>query len=178
MISPTGLCCCGCGQSTRIAECANSRTGDVKGEPRRFLKGHQTRRPSPPGRRLSTGGYVLLFAPEHPRATTNGSVFEHIVVAEKALGRLLPLGAVVHHVNDEKAENRNDNLVILENNSEHKSLHRRRRVLRAGGNPWTQWLCSTCKLPKDLTEFYRRKNGWVNSECKTCERKRRGTAAA
>lgn len=41
--------------------------------------------------------------------------YVHILVAEKALGRTLPKGAEVHHVNEDRADNRNTNLVICEN---------------------------------------------------------------
>jgi hypothetical protein len=39
----TGLCECGCGDPARIAERTHSREGVFKGEPLRFLRGHQTR---------------------------------------------------------------------------------------------------------------------------------------
>lgn len=35
-----GRCQCGCGQATRIARRSDPRSGDVKGQPRRFLRGH------------------------------------------------------------------------------------------------------------------------------------------
>lgn len=37
------LCECGCGQPTRLVTMTNRRLGVVKGEPRRFLPGHQAR---------------------------------------------------------------------------------------------------------------------------------------
>jgi hypothetical protein len=39
------LCECGCGGITAIAKQTNARYGHVKGQPRRFRKGHNTRRP-------------------------------------------------------------------------------------------------------------------------------------
>lgn len=172
--NPSGLCMCGCGGAAPIALQTDSKLGHVRGKPKRFIFGHHLRlKWSPTGTRPSSGGYTLFYAPEHPRATSSGSVFEHIVVVERVVGHFLQRPAVVHHVNDVKSDNQNHNLCVLENNSEHKSLHRRRRVLRAGGNPWTQWICSACKQVKDLSHFYRRSNGWVNGECRECERKRR-----
>lgn len=40
---PYGYCHCGCGQRTRIAPVTRKDTGDLKGEPKRFLYGHASR---------------------------------------------------------------------------------------------------------------------------------------
>lgn len=37
---PIGLCQCGCGQTTTIAPWADPRWGVVRGQPRRFIRGH------------------------------------------------------------------------------------------------------------------------------------------
>lgn len=39
-----GECWCGCGRKTRIATATNRRNGHVKGEPVRYVKGHNERR--------------------------------------------------------------------------------------------------------------------------------------
>jgi len=36
-----GLCECGCGGKTRLSERTDPRDGTIKGQPRRFIKGHQ-----------------------------------------------------------------------------------------------------------------------------------------
>lgn len=64
------------------------------------------------GRRYNADGYILLYKPEHPRANRGGAVFEHIVVAEEQLGRLLEPGEIVHHLNHVKDDNRPENLVV------------------------------------------------------------------
>ena len=38
-----GLCGCGCGSTTKIADKTQKRDGDIKGMPRRFVSGHQGR---------------------------------------------------------------------------------------------------------------------------------------
>ena len=38
--NPSGLCQCGCGQMTGLAGMTNWRTGALKGQPRRFIRGH------------------------------------------------------------------------------------------------------------------------------------------
>ena len=48
--NPSGLCMCGCGQSTNLSPQSNTATGDVRGQPLRYIKGHQTagrRKPGP-----------------------------------------------------------------------------------------------------------------------------------
>ena len=68
---------------------------------------------------------------------------EHIVIAEKILGRPLPAGAVVHHVDEDKTNNRNDNLVICPDRAYHNLIHRRMRAYDACGH--ADWLkCCLC----------------------------------
>jgi hypothetical protein len=40
---PSGYCECGCGGTTNIVKMTNAKRGDVKGQPRRFIDGHQWR---------------------------------------------------------------------------------------------------------------------------------------
>ncbi|WP_286137375.1 HNH endonuclease [Bacillus sp. 7894-2] len=75
------------------------------------------------GRTVNYHGYVLLKTTGHPRATSNGDyVFEHILVAEREIGRYLEAGEIVHHINGVKDDNRPCNLYIT-NPSEHSVMH-------------------------------------------------------
>jgi hypothetical protein len=57
-------------------------------------------------------------------------VYQHIHLAEKALGKPLPKGAVVHHMNGIKYDNETPyNLVICPDQSYHMLLHKRAREL-------------------------------------------------
>jgi len=86
--------------------------------------------------RSKSGGYLLVRDVNHPRAANNGHgyVGEHILVAEKVLGKYLPLKAKVHHINENPENNRNSNLVVCENESYHKLLHSRKIALKECGN--------------------------------------------
>lgn len=57
-------------------------------------------------------GYVMVLARAHPRAGSNGYVFEHVLVMEDLLGRYLVTGETVHHLNGVRDDNRPANLEL------------------------------------------------------------------
>lgn len=75
-------------------------------------------------------GYRMLPAPDHPRADSKGYVREHVLVAEKMLGRYLDEHEVVHHKDGDKTNNTPENLEVM-TLSEHASLH-----AQAGDTGW------------------------------------------
>lgn len=135
-------CACGCGGVAPI---------DRRGVQQRYRRGHH-RAPSGVdhprwngGRSPMGNGYVAVLDPSHPRATLRGRyVAEHVVVAERALGRPLPGKHPVHHVDGNKKNNVGGNLVICENHAYHMLLERRTRALAACGNASAQ-RCRICK---------------------------------
>ena len=88
--------------------------------------------------------YKQIYNPEHPRASSAGNINEHTIVAEKALGKMLPNGAQIHHIDENTRNNNNTNLVICPNAAYHKLLHIRSRALRGCGNPNFR-SCTICK---------------------------------
>ena len=72
---------------------------------------------APSGQRKSLvtkAGYVLAWAPDHPKASSNkGYIQEHRIVVEAFLGRVLEQWEHVHHKNGIKADNRLENLAIV-----------------------------------------------------------------
>ncbi len=145
----SNLCQCGCGAPAPIAKRTDRNSGYVKGQQLRFVRGH--------GRKVGrkdTNSYYTDRVPGHPRASgPNNSVLRHVLIAEKAIGRTLPDGVEVHHVDENKQNNKNGNLVICQDRHYHALLHRRAKVVRNGGNPDTQRFCRLCQTVKDLDQF-------------------------
>ena len=75
-----------------------------------------------------------VWMPEHPASKANGYVPEHVMLAEKALGKRLPAKAQVHHADGNKSNNAPSNLVICEDGAYHALLHRRIKAKRLCGN--------------------------------------------
>lgn len=136
---PYGYCHCGCGQKTNIITKNHTKSGLVKGEPRRYIYQHhligetEDKCPSWKGGQSKIGDYKTLYAPDNPGGHRK-YVLEHRLVAEKALGHYLPPTAVVHHIDGNKHNNEPSNLVVCENKSYHNLIHRRKRALDACGN--------------------------------------------
>lgn len=81
-----------------------------RGRPRRLAAAHSCRGGST--KRLPTG-YVLEYSPDHPNAAPSGHVYQHRLVAECVLGRLLLRAEQVHHRNEVRDDNRPENLEVL-----------------------------------------------------------------
>lgn len=123
------LCECGCGLPAPIADRNRREMGWVKGEPKRFISGHNCKGENNPrwkGGTISFGNYRLQYAPGHPRTCNGNHVLEHILKAEKALGKPLPPKAVVHHHTQTQ-------LVICQDQSYHMVLHARERAIKKRG---------------------------------------------
>lgn len=71
-------------------------------------------------------GYKMVYRPDHPSAMKNknwrGYVHEHLLVAEKMLGRHLRDDEVVHHLDGDILNNEQTNIMVLLIGQHHK-LH-------------------------------------------------------
>lgn len=98
--------------------------------------------------------------------------YDYVLKIESILGKELPKGVVVHHVDENHRNNKNSNLVVCENQAYHMLLHQRQRVVAAGGDPNTQAICGKCKEAKDIADFYLQKSGRkvgrTTSYCRSC----------
>lgn len=98
---------------------------------RRVIDQHslKSRRSGPPsgkdhpnwsgGRVVDKSGYILVNMPDHPDSNHAGYIREHRVVAEQMLGRRLTPEEVVHHKNDDRSDNRPENLQVFASNTDH-----------------------------------------------------------
>ncbi len=84
-------------------------------------RGRRAPRPHYGRKRRIAGGYVFVWLPGHPLALAYGYVAEHRLVAWDA-GILTERSQQVHHVNENKQDNRIENLVVMDA-AEHTRLH-------------------------------------------------------
>lgn len=127
------LCECGCGGATRLNQYTDPALGYVKGQPNRFIHGHNAMTgPCSPGctcyRHTGLGHPPIKPVVKGYRGRRHNGRADtlHRVRAEIALGKPLPPGAVVHHADGSK--NDNAPLVICQNENYHRLLHARMRA--------------------------------------------------
>jgi len=77
-------------------------------------------------------GYKKLLIPDHPRSDKKGYVFEHIVIVEAKICRMLKEKEVVHHVDGNKTNNNPNNLEIFPDNKTHIKHHH--HLVGSGGH--------------------------------------------
>ena len=67
--------------------------------------------------------YRWVYNKDHARANNDGYVYEHIIIAEQKLGRLLTSEEVVHHIDHNRKNNKPENLMVFRTNSDHIKYH-------------------------------------------------------
>jgi hypothetical protein len=74
-------------------------------------------------------GYVLAYAPLHPRSQRTGYVMLHTVIMERHIKRYLNADEVVHHRNHIRDDNRIENLELMKK-TDHMRMHMKERNQR------------------------------------------------
>lgn len=90
---------------------------------------------------ITTFGYIAI-AKDGKRKQA------HVLIVEAILGHELPVGAEVHHVDGDRRNNANANLVVCPSKAYHKMLHTRQDALLACGNA-SHRKCPFCKQYSD-----------------------------
>lgn len=117
---------------------------------------------------IKKGDYVYALVPNHPNATKNGYVLHHRVVMENHLGRLLNADEVVHHINQNKFDNRIENLEVMK-----RTVHSKKHMLKHG-RKWALLKCPVCNkvfdMPFNETVYQRYPNDNTKVQCcsRTC----------
>lgn len=102
--------------------------------------------------RTKLAGYNLVYMPSHDRAFKSGGskgyVYEHILVAERMLGRSLDHGEVVHHLDANRSNNNESNLIVFDSHSSHASFHTDENKMRLIRNEDGSYHCESKTMCK------------------------------
>lgn len=130
--------------------------------------------------RQETGSLVSFGAGYLSQRIDGEKKSHHVRVVEKSMGKALPDGVEIHHVNEIKSDNRPENLVVCPDRVYHQLLHARQRALDACGNAnWRK--CSCCGEYDDTSKMTGRAsrgvsiNTFYHKEC-AAKRVREGKA--
>lgn len=104
--------------------------------------------------------YKWKRCPDHPHATSSGSIMLHKYVMEEYLGRYLEDGEISHHIDENKSNNEIENLELCLVNI-HSKYHKKNSKRK-----YVKLKCPTCDKIFDIeyrnSHFKRNKN---NSFC-------------
>lgn len=124
-----GFCKCGCGNEIKIMTSYKKGLGyklqtyKHGHNPKDYSKMNFLTREKHPnykgGIRMMAGRYLGILRPHHKFAYKSGYVYLHRYIMELMLGRYLTPEEVVHHIDGNKENNEESNLMLFASNSEH-----------------------------------------------------------
>ena len=164
------LCKCGCGMTTNKATQNHKRLNIKKGEHFNFIYGHNIKKLRElnhawKGGKIFKNGYPMTMKYGHSRShKKDGYVLDHLIIAEKVLGRPIPRKVQIHHVDGNPSNNKNSNLVICEDQTYHFLLHRKATALKKCGNA-NYLKCVFCKKYDSPSIIKQVKNTFYHKEC-------------
>ena len=100
-------------------------------------------------------------------------VQEHRYIVEQILGKPLDKKHPIHHINEDRSDNRSCNLVVCEDAQYHKLLHTRLEAYKACGNvTWKK--CKYCKQYDNPSNLIEVKSSYYSyrKECNTLYQRR------
>ena len=111
---------------------------------------------------MRNGEYELIIAPnEYPgKKYRDRYIYEHHFVWWNNTGITIPAGYSIHHINENKRDNRFENLELISNKT-HASLHKKEKET-------IPLVCTYCgaAFVRDLRNFkWKKENGQINFYC-------------
>jgi hypothetical protein len=116
---------------------------------------------------VSKGDYIYAIVHEHPNAIDHGYVLYHRVLMENKIGRVLKNHEIVHHINENKRDNRLENLELM-NYRDHIKNHSFKQ-----GKQYVELKCPSCNknFNKDRNHSHLARKGIYT----VCSQKCKGT---
>ncbi len=104
---------------------------------------------------MASKDYKYIYSPDHPHKGQNNCVYEHVLNAEKKLGRYLKDGECVHHIDENKKNNNPNNLMVFDSIASHSAFHHGRKAIKLEDGTYTVEtmkqtlkICPICKINK------------------------------
>jgi HNH endonuclease len=74
-------------------------------------------------KKRAINGYTLIKDYTHPDRNSHGDILEHRLVMEKKIGRRLKKSEIVHHIDQNRTNNKQKNLYLCSGMSSHGTVH-------------------------------------------------------
>ncbi|MEE5181020.1 HNH endonuclease [Bacillus subtilis] len=115
---------------------------------------------------IENNGYITVYMPSHHRAKANGMVYEHIVEVEKKLGRLLKENEVVHHEDENRQNNKIENLFVFKSASDHTRFHKTGRRIKVNDYYISPPIMKECLVCNEKFEYVKNnKESYCSKKC-------------